>query len=116
MEEARIQEICYGIAIHVDGKADFSGEATAFARSVGEADDVDRYDVYRIYESMQYDKFNEKSLEEKEAWLAEKLKWVEARLADGAATKTAGRLLAERLNYQKDFYVRLSLQLGKSRL
>lgn len=116
MEEARIQEICYGIAIHVDGKADFPGEATAFARSVGEADDVDRYDVYRIYESMQFDKFNEKNLEEKEAWLVEKLKWVEARLADGAATKTAERLLAERLNYQKDFYIRLQKQLGNSRL
>lgn len=116
MEEARIQEICYGIAIHVDGKADFPGVATAFARSVSEADDVDRYDVYRIYEGMQFDKFSEKSLEEKEAWLAEKVKWTEARLADGAATKTARRLLAERLNYQRDFYLRLSLQLGKSRL
>lgn len=116
MEEARIQEICYGIAIHVDGKADFPGEATAFARSVSEADDVDRYDVYRIYEGMQFDKFSEKSLEEKEAWLAEKVKWAEARLADGAATKTARRLLAERLNYQRDFYLRLSVQLGKSRL
>lgn len=116
LEEARIQEICYGIAIHVDGKADFPGEATVFARSVGEADDVDRYDVYRIYESMQFDKFSGKSLEEKEAWLAEKLKWVEARLADGAATKTAERLLAERLNYQKDFYIRLQKQLGNSRL
>lgn len=116
MEEARIQEICYGIAIHVDGKADFPGEATAFARSVSEADDVDRYDVYRIYEGMQFDKFSEKSLEEKEAWLAEKVKWTEARLADGASTKTARRLLAERLNYQRDFYLRLSVQLGKSRL
>lgn len=116
MEAPRIQEICYGIAIHVDGKADFPGEATAFARSVSEADDVDRYDVYRIYEGMQFDRFSEKSLEEKESWLAEKLKWVEARLADGAATKTAARLLAERLNYQKDFYGKLQEQLGKSRL
>ncbi len=116
MEASRIQEICYGIAIHVDGKADFPGEATAFARSVSEADDVDRFDVYRIYEGMQFNRFSEKSLEEKEIWLAEKLRWVEARLAEGTATETARRMLAERLNYQKDFYSRLQEQLGKSRL
>lgn len=116
MEASRIQDICYGIAIHVDGKADFPGEATVFARSVGEADDVDRYDVYRIYEGMQFHRFSDKSLEEKESWLAEKLRWVEERLAGGAATETARRMLAERLNYQKDFYIRLQEQLGKSRL
>lgn len=116
LESSRIQEICYGIAIHVDGKADFPGEDTVFARSVGEADDVDRYDVYRIYEGMQFDRFSEKSLEEKEIWLEEKLKWVETRLTDGAATETARRMLTERLNYQKDFYIRLQEQLGKSRL
>ncbi len=116
METSRIQEICYGIAIHVDGKAGFPGEDTIFARSVGEADDVDRYDVYRIYEGMQFNRFSEKTLEEKEIWLAEKLKWVETRLEKGAATETARRMLAERLNYQKDFYIRLQEQLAKSRL
>ena len=31
----RIEDICYGIAIHVDDEADFPGERTPFALSVG---------------------------------------------------------------------------------
>lgn len=53
----RVQEICYGIAIHADGRADFPGEKTAFARSIGDADDVDRFDAYRIYDAMEYADF-----------------------------------------------------------
>ena len=37
-------EICYGVAIHVDDKADFPGEATAFAQTVGDADNIDRFE------------------------------------------------------------------------
>ncbi len=48
------EEICYGIAIHVDGEADFAGERTAFAQTVGDADNIDRFDAYRIYEKLQY--------------------------------------------------------------
>lgn len=31
INKSKIDEICYGIAIHVDDKADFAGERTPFA-------------------------------------------------------------------------------------
>lgn len=114
LEPERVQEICYGIAIHVDDRADFPGEATVFARSVSDADNVDRFDVYRIYEWMHYDGFREKSLEEKEIWMAGKLRWIDEQLERGAATETAGRMLEERLNYQKGYFARLRQQLSRS--
>ena len=52
MNSNRIQEICYGIAIHVDDEADFEGMKTPFSISVGDADNIDRFDVYRIYETL----------------------------------------------------------------
>ena len=43
LAEDRINDICYGIAIHVDEKADFPGERTPFALSVGAADNIVAY-------------------------------------------------------------------------
>ena len=43
--EDRINDICYGIAIHVDDEAGFPGERTAFALTVGDADNIDRFAV-----------------------------------------------------------------------
>ena len=45
--------MCYGIAIHIDDEADFEYERTPLAMSVGDADNIDRYDAYlRLYESL----------------------------------------------------------------
>ena len=62
LPEDRINEICYGIAIHVDEKADFPGENTPFAHSVGDADNIDRFDAYRIHETLMHDSFLEMRL------------------------------------------------------
>ena len=36
-----------GIAIHVDDEADFEGERTALALTIGDCDNIDRFDTYR---------------------------------------------------------------------
>ena len=46
-------------------EADFEGERTPFALSVGDADNIDRYDAYRIFETLERDRFLEKSFKEK---------------------------------------------------
>ena len=35
-----VEDICYGIAIHVDDQADFAGRRTPFAETVGDADNM----------------------------------------------------------------------------
>ena len=73
LDRDRVNEICYGVAIHVDDRADFPWERTAFCETVGDADNIDRFDAYRIYESLQYQKFSEVSLEEKQEIVASTL-------------------------------------------
>ena len=64
-EPERIQEICYGIAIHVDDKADFEGERTPLALSVSDADNLDRFDAYRIYQGLEFKVYSKIPLHEK---------------------------------------------------
>lgn len=45
--------------------ADFEWERPAFCKTVGDADNIDRFDACRIYESLEYQKFSRVSLEEK---------------------------------------------------
>ena len=110
----RVQEICYGIAIHVDGKADFPGERTAFALSIGDADDVDRFDAYRIYDAMEYADFRNLKIEDKRKWLREKLDWISWRLGEKSGTEAARQRIAERLLYQRQYYERVLEQMGNS--
>lgn len=114
LEPERVQEICYGIAIHVDGKADFPGEATAFALSIGDADDVDRFDAYRIYDAMEYADFRNLKIEDKRKWLKEKLDWISQRLGERSGTETARQMIAERLLYQRQYYEKVLEQLRHS--
>lgn len=114
LSREQVQEICYGIAIHVDGKADFPGEKTAFALSIGDADDVDRFDAYRIYEAMDYADFRNLKIEDKRKWLQEKLDWINWRLGEKSGTETAGRMIAERLLYQRQYYEKVMEQMRYS--
>lgn len=45
---AQIDNICYAIAVHVDGKADFEHPETREASCVTDADNLDRFGAYRI--------------------------------------------------------------------
>lgn len=109
-----VNEICYGIAIHVDDKADFQWERTAFCETVGDADNIDRFDAYRIYESLQFIRFSEMPLAEKHDHvngIIDKLTgYKELKLG----TKTAKKLWNERLDYQLGFYAKLKAQLDNS--
>lgn len=110
----QVDEICYGIAIHVDGKADFYGEETPFALSIGEADDIDRFDAFRIYETLFYENFRELKIEEKRRWLEKKLDWIHGKLRGRFGTETARQMITERLLYQEQYYKRVLCQMEHS--
>lgn len=114
LDKELVQEICYGIAIHVDGKADFPGEKTAFACSIGDADDVDRFDAYRIYDAMEYAGFRNLKIEDKRQWLQKKLDWIRQRLVEKSGTETARQMIQERLLYQRQYYKKVLEQMEHS--
>ena len=109
-----VNDICYGIAIHVDDESDFEWERSTFCETVGDADNIDRFDVYRIYESLQWMHYSEMPLEQKKSQvdsIIEKLtKYKDMKLG----TTTAKELWIQRLDYQLDFYARLKAQLENS--
>ena len=109
-----VNEICYGIAIHVDDKADFEWERTTFCETVGDADNIDRFDVYRIYESLQWVQFNKMPLSEKcdhvNSILDKLTRYKEMKLG----TATAKNLWLQRLDYYIGFYEKLKAQMDSS--
>ncbi len=98
----------------MDGRADFPGEATAFALSIGDADDVDRFDAYRIYDTLRFADFHNLKIEKKRIWLLEQLDWIRRRLEEKSGTETARQMIAERLLYQRQYYEKVLEQLERS--
>ena len=113
--EDRINDICYGIAVHVDEKADFHGENTPFALSVGDADNIDRFDAYRIHEALNRDSFLEMSYEEKTGYLGKRLSRLSELRDIRFGTKTADELWRSRLDFYIVFFRKLADQMEKSR-
>jgi uncharacterized protein len=109
-----VNEICYGIAIHVDDEADFEWERTPFAETVGDADNIDRFDVYRIYETLEYNKFSEMSLENKKETVASTIEKLTRFRDMELGTQAAKNLWQQRLDYYIDYYERLRAQLDHS--
>ncbi|MBQ1771386.1 MAG: HD domain-containing protein [Clostridia bacterium] len=113
--EDRIADMCYGIAIHVDDEADFSGERTAFALSVGDADNIDRFDVYRIHESLSSDRFLEMGIEEKSEYAGKRLERLKGLKDMPMGTGTAVKMWKSRIGFYTRFYEKLAEQIKCSR-
>lgn len=109
-----VNEICYGIAIHVDDKSDFEWVRTPFCETVGDADNIDRFDAYRIYEGLQSNRFSELPLDAKEERVASVIGQLEKFKQMPLGTQTAKTLWLERLDYYVSFYKKLKAQLDSS--
>ena len=111
----RIEDICYGIAIHVDEKADFPGEKTPFALSVGDADCIDRFDAYRIHETLNNDAFLEKTFADKQEYIEKRLSRLQELRKAPVGTKTAGEMWKSKIDFYIEFYQKLANQLKQSK-
>ena len=109
-----VNAICYGIAIHVDDEADFAWERTLFSETVGDADNIDRFDAYRIYETLQYLRFDEMPLAEKQERVISTMEKLRKFKEFSLGTETAKTLWIQRLDYYLGFYEKLQLQLENS--
>ena len=109
-----VSEICYGIAIHVDDEADFQWERTPFCETVGDADNIDRFDAYRIYETLEYLKFSEMNLADKREKVESTIEKLTSFKEMKLGTTTAKNLWIQRLEYYIGFYEKLNAQLNNS--
>ena len=112
--EEEVNEICYGIAIHVDDKADFEGKRTALAVTIGDADNIDRYDAFRIYDRLTWVDYKNLSLEKQREHVDTVLSSLNKYLDYECATRTATLMWKERISFQLEFYNRLKKQIENS--
>ena len=106
-----VEDICYGIAIHVDDQADFAGCRTPFAETVGDADNIDRFDAFRIYDNLRFKGFYELPLSERLDWLTSLLLRLEQLEKMELATPAAAALWRDKVAFQKMFFQRLLEQM-----
>ena len=114
LAEDRISDICYGIAIHVDDEADFDGARTPFALSVADADNIDRFDVYRIHETLSGDGFLGMDFAQKREYAGKRLNKLRELIDLPMGTKAAAELWSARLSFYISFYEKLVQQLACS--
>ena len=109
-----VNEICYGIAIHVDDEADFEWERTPFCETVGDADNIDRFDAYRIYETLEYLSFSKMNLSDKREKVGSTIEKLNRFKVMKLGTVTAKNFWIQRLDYYIGFYEKLKAQLDNS--
>lgn len=112
--EQRIHDICFAIAIHVDLKADFEGEYTPFTLTVQEADNIDRLDAYRLYETLESIHFSKRPLSIQIQYVDEMIQTLNEYLAYDLSTVTAAVMWKSRIQFQLDYYNRLKNQFNIS--
>lgn len=110
-DPAKTESICYGIRIHTLAEEKRPRSPTVLEASVDNADDLDRFDAYRLYDWLRWLKPEQLSCAELQAqagrWLQRCRRYAQMRLA----TPTANRLWQERLALYTDYFTRLCGQM-----
>ena len=111
----QVSEICYGIAIHVDNESGFLGKRTILAESIGDCDNIDRFDAFRIYDNLEYKSFSKLPYEDQVELVLGTLEKLNRYKEMNFATTTATEMWREKINFQIEFYKRLKSQLESSK-
>jgi len=114
-EERIADQMLYGIAIHVDGKSDFSGENTSFVQSISDADNIDRFGYYRLHENLNYRDFLNQPLDWQLGMCTEQINSLKKYERMKFATDTATRMWIDTVKNQLHFYQALLTQLENSK-
>ena len=105
------EELLYGIAIHVDDEAGYDGERTLLSELIGEADNIDRFDYYRLYEGLLYSDLDRMDVNKQMDFVQKRIEGLNGAKKYIFTTNTANDLWQERLDRQLAFYQGLVRQL-----
>lgn len=118
LSKKEIEEICYAIAVHVDGKCGYEHEETLEAKITGDADNLDRYGAFRIYQTLDWNEDNisgsiESRIEAVRVRLQKRYQLLKEFDLD---TKTANVIWKDYLKHQIDFFERYLKELEMTHL
>jgi hypothetical protein len=99
---AEAEHICYSVALHADDRADFEHPPTVESKIVSDADNIDRFDVYRllIFCQPDIDDFDRLVVQAK----ARKEELEDYRRRQVMGTHSGNALFDRRLDYQIAFF------------
>lgn len=112
LPDADREALLFGIAIHVDDVSGFPGERSPLACSIGDCDNLDRFDVYRVYEQLERVGFSTLDADAQRAFVAKAQAHLRHCENAPVSTATTRALWQDRLAFQNEFYRRLSAQLA----
>ena len=115
ISKKQMDDVHFCIASHVDGYAGYEYENIAEADTVSDADNIDRFGVYRIYQKLAWDNVEAlPALEgaEKYSIIAEKTE--RFRDANTLSTSTANEMFRKNLDIQIDFFKNLAEELKQT--
>ena len=112
LPDADREALLFDIAIHVDDVSGFPGERSPLACSIGDCDNLDRFDVYRVYEQLERVGFSTLDADAQRAFVAKAQAHLRHCENAPVSTATARALWLDRLAFQNEFYRRLSAQLA----
>lgn len=111
-DPALTDTIGYGIEIHTEDEASLPRQATPFELSVADADNIDRFDMYRLALTLADDDFSNKTTEQITALCHRRIGLYSGYKNMAVGTATARRLWDECLDLQLSFYERLLAQMN----
>jgi len=110
-DPVKTESICYGIRVHTQEEQNRVRKATVLEESVSDADNIDRFDSYRLYQSLRRDEPDQRSCRET-ADLAGKWEGrIEYLRSLPFATPTAQTMWNEKLDLWEAVYGQLRRQM-----
>jgi uncharacterized protein len=112
LDEKQVNDICYCIACHCDKRDDYNYGPIPEEVVIRDADNIDRYGVYRIIQALHYDGFDEMNLQEKLEFCKNKIIDLENRILSKCNTETGTKLFQQACNIQLDYFRMLKEELN----
>lgn len=105
--------ICYGIRIHTEPEENYERRPTPFEMSISDADDIDRFDAYRLYSNLRYvNDIDHMSPSQMLEVSAQRIERYEKYINMERGTKAATTMWREVLELQIKYYKHLRKQMG----
>ncbi len=107
------KDLLYGIAIHVDRKANIEWRDSLLAKSISDCDNIDRFDIYRLHENLEWDEFSSLTYNKQMAYIEKRLTKLAELAKKKLSSKTATKLFREKIEINRDFFLLLQKQLER---
>lgn len=110
-DPVKTESICYGIRVHTQEEEARIRKANALEETVSDADNIDRFDSYRLYKMLQADALDRHSCRENAELAGKREERVRFLRSLPFATATARKLWNEKLDLWEAFYGQLKVQM-----